>query len=175
MEKSTGNPGLDPTGWTQQLPKSRNSLNQPSSRHRNLARWGGSTGSDAHGQEKLLWNIILNRQTSIFITLRIIIKHDYLVIIRFIWHILASLGTMEHGYLLSLATMEHGPIMVIRHYQQFLTAQWRYRLCLTPMLLPTLMDGLVWRSRQTQNGLRRVNYYVTLGKCLVGGWWLVGG
>merc|ERR1740130_1545336 len=29
-----------------------------------------------------------------------------------------------------------------------------------PMLMPTLLDGLVWRSRVTQNGLRRVNYYV---------------
>jgi len=28
-----------------------------------------------------------------------------------------------------------------------------------PALLPHLLDGLVWRSRVTQNGLRRVNYY----------------
>lgn len=34
------------------------------------------------------------------------------------------------------------------------------RLCATPVLLPTLMDGLVWRSRQTREGVRRVNYYV---------------
>lgn len=34
------------------------------------------------------------------------------------------------------------------------------RLCATPVLLPTLMDGLVWRSRQTRQGVRRVNYYV---------------
>jgi len=29
-----------------------------------------------------------------------------------------------------------------------------------PSLVPELLDGLVWRSRLTQNGLRRVNYYV---------------
>eukprot|EP00929_Paragymnodinium_shiwhaense_P012864 TRINITY_DN12074_c0_g1_i1.p1 TRINITY_DN12074_c0_g1~~TRINITY_DN12074_c0_g1_i1.p1 ORF type:complete len:687 (-),score=147.97 TRINITY_DN12074_c0_g1_i1:145-1923(-) len=29
-----------------------------------------------------------------------------------------------------------------------------------PGLLPTLFDGLIWRSRVTVNGLRRVNYYV---------------
>ena len=29
-----------------------------------------------------------------------------------------------------------------------------------PTLLPTLMDGLVWRSRQTREGWRRVNFYV---------------
>mmetsp|Transcript_21947 Transcript_21947/g.48526 ORF Transcript_21947/g.48526 Transcript_21947/m.48526 type:complete len:1130 (+) Transcript_21947:41-3430(+) len=29
-----------------------------------------------------------------------------------------------------------------------------------PALLPDLMDGLVWRSRVTTNGMRRVNYYV---------------
>ena len=34
------------------------------------------------------------------------------------------------------------------------------RLCATPALLFTLMDGLVWRSRQTREGWRRVNYYV---------------
>merc|ERR1719277_2929958 len=27
-------------------------------------------------------------------------------------------------------------------------------------LLPTLLDGLVWRSRTTENNLRRVNYYI---------------
>jgi hypothetical protein len=27
-------------------------------------------------------------------------------------------------------------------------------------LLPTLLEGLVWRSRRTKNGMRRVNYYV---------------
>lgn len=27
-------------------------------------------------------------------------------------------------------------------------------------LLPTLLDGLIWRSRITENGMRRVNYYV---------------
>jgi len=35
------------------------------------------------------------------------------------------------------------------------------RLCATaPTLMPTLLDGLVWRSRQTREGFRRVNYYV---------------
>lgn len=35
------------------------------------------------------------------------------------------------------------------------------RICLSaPSLLPTLLDGLVWRSRQTKEGMRRVNYYV---------------
>jgi len=35
------------------------------------------------------------------------------------------------------------------------------RLCTdAPALLPTLLDGLVWRSRTTENGRRRVNYYV---------------
>eukprot|EP00929_Paragymnodinium_shiwhaense_P042210 TRINITY_DN2187_c0_g1_i4.p1 TRINITY_DN2187_c0_g1~~TRINITY_DN2187_c0_g1_i4.p1 ORF type:complete len:1140 (+),score=240.24 TRINITY_DN2187_c0_g1_i4:69-3488(+) len=29
-----------------------------------------------------------------------------------------------------------------------------------PGLLPTLFDGLIWRSRLTVNGLRRVNYYM---------------
>ena len=43
------------------------------------------------------------------------------------------------------------------------------RLCATPVLLPTLMDGLVWRSRLTRQGVRRVNYYVTLG-LRVGHW-----
>lgn len=35
------------------------------------------------------------------------------------------------------------------------------RICVSaPSLLPTLLDGLVWRSRQTKEGMRRVNYYV---------------
>merc|ERR1719277_1464886 len=29
-----------------------------------------------------------------------------------------------------------------------------------PSLLPELLDGLIWRSRVTQNGMRRVNYYI---------------
>eukprot|EP00929_Paragymnodinium_shiwhaense_P052608 TRINITY_DN26354_c0_g2_i1.p1 TRINITY_DN26354_c0_g2~~TRINITY_DN26354_c0_g2_i1.p1 ORF type:complete len:1139 (-),score=307.76 TRINITY_DN26354_c0_g2_i1:137-3553(-) len=29
-----------------------------------------------------------------------------------------------------------------------------------PSLLPTLLEGLIWRSRQTAGGLRRVNFYV---------------
>eukprot|EP00913_Durusdinium_trenchii_P032174 g30127.t1 len=29
-----------------------------------------------------------------------------------------------------------------------------------PMLIPTLLDGLMWRSARTEKGLRRVNYYV---------------
>merc|ERR1740127_154511 len=29
-----------------------------------------------------------------------------------------------------------------------------------PALVPELLDGLVWRSRVTSNGFRRVNYYV---------------
>ena len=29
-----------------------------------------------------------------------------------------------------------------------------------PDLLPKLLDGLIWRSRQTEAGMRRVNYYV---------------
>merc|ERR1719158_785366 len=29
-----------------------------------------------------------------------------------------------------------------------------------PDLVPKLLDGLIWRSRNTENGLRRVNYYV---------------
>jgi len=29
-----------------------------------------------------------------------------------------------------------------------------------PALLPTLFDGLIWRSRTTENGMRRVNYYI---------------
>lgn len=29
-----------------------------------------------------------------------------------------------------------------------------------PTLLPVLLDGLIWRSRDTTNGVRRVNYYV---------------
>ncbi|CAE7287907.1 RUB1 [Symbiodinium natans] len=35
------------------------------------------------------------------------------------------------------------------------------KLCMSaPFLLNTLLDGLVWRSRLTSRGLRRVNYYV---------------
>uniref|UniRef100_A0A7S2QH85 Ion transport domain-containing protein n=1 Tax=Zooxanthella nutricula TaxID=1333877 RepID=A0A7S2QH85_9DINO len=35
------------------------------------------------------------------------------------------------------------------------------RLCAdAPALLPALLDGLVWRSRTTENGLRRVNCYI---------------
>ncbi|CAK9048506.1 unnamed protein product, partial [Durusdinium trenchii] len=35
------------------------------------------------------------------------------------------------------------------------------RLCVSaPVLLDTLLNGLVWRSRQTKEGMRRVNYYV---------------
>merc|ERR1719464_1686594 len=35
------------------------------------------------------------------------------------------------------------------------------RLCTdAPSLLTTLLDGLIWRSRNTENGRRRVNYYV---------------
>mmetsp|Transcript_93649 Transcript_93649/g.269625 ORF Transcript_93649/g.269625 Transcript_93649/m.269625 type:complete len:1122 (+) Transcript_93649:131-3496(+) len=35
------------------------------------------------------------------------------------------------------------------------------RLCAdAPALLPVLLDGLVWRSRVVEGGLRRVNYYV---------------
>jgi len=35
------------------------------------------------------------------------------------------------------------------------------RLCLdAPALLPTMLDGLIWRSRVTENGQRRVNYYI---------------
>jgi len=35
------------------------------------------------------------------------------------------------------------------------------RLCLdAPALLPTLLDGLIWRSRTTESGQRRVNYYI---------------
>jgi uncharacterized membrane protein YgcG len=34
-------------------------------------------------------------------------------------------------------------------------------LCdLAPELIPSLLDGLIWRSRNTENGMRRVNYYV---------------
>jgi len=29
-----------------------------------------------------------------------------------------------------------------------------------PTLLPPMLDGLIWRSRTTENGLRRANYYV---------------
>jgi hypothetical protein len=32
-----------------------------------------------------------------------------------------------------------------------------------PGLLPVLLDGLVWRSRVTVNGYRRVNYYLKPG------------
>ncbi|CAJ1371316.1 unnamed protein product [Effrenium voratum] len=35
------------------------------------------------------------------------------------------------------------------------------RLCReAPMLMPTLLDGLIWRSARTERGRRRVNYYV---------------
>lgn len=35
------------------------------------------------------------------------------------------------------------------------------RLCNdAPALLPKLLDGLIWRSRTTENGQRRINYYV---------------
>jgi hypothetical protein len=35
------------------------------------------------------------------------------------------------------------------------------RLCNeAPVLLPRLLDGLIWRSRTTENGQRRVNYYL---------------
>jgi hypothetical protein len=35
-----------------------------------------------------------------------------------------------------------------------------YRLTAdAPLLLPTLLEGLIWRSRQVSGGLRRVNYY----------------
>merc|ERR1719210_2170947 len=35
------------------------------------------------------------------------------------------------------------------------------RLCAdAPALLPILLDGLMWRSRLTENGQRRVNYYL---------------
>eukprot|EP00429_Kryptoperidinium_foliaceum_P043833 CAMPEP_0176107138 /NCGR_PEP_ID=MMETSP0120_2-20121206/53766_1 /TAXON_ID=160619 /ORGANISM="Kryptoperidinium foliaceum, Strain CCMP 1326" /LENGTH=1123 /DNA_ID=CAMNT_0017441265 /DNA_START=66 /DNA_END=3437 /DNA_ORIENTATION=- len=35
------------------------------------------------------------------------------------------------------------------------------RLCLdAPALMPDLLDGLIWRSRVTENGRRRVNYYI---------------
>jgi len=35
------------------------------------------------------------------------------------------------------------------------------RLCVdAPGLLPVLLDGLIWRSRTTEKGMRRVNYYV---------------
>jgi hypothetical protein len=35
------------------------------------------------------------------------------------------------------------------------------RLCTdAPALLPVLLDGLIWRSRLTERGVRRVNYYV---------------
>merc|ERR1719424_1174374 len=29
-----------------------------------------------------------------------------------------------------------------------------------PNLLPKMLDGLIWRSRTTENGLRRSNYYM---------------
>jgi hypothetical protein len=36
-----------------------------------------------------------------------------------------------------------------------------YRLCAdAPAVLPTILDGLIWRSRLTENGQRRVNYYI---------------
>jgi hypothetical protein len=35
------------------------------------------------------------------------------------------------------------------------------RLCTdAPTLLPSFLDGLIWRSRQTRDGMRRTNYYV---------------
>jgi len=35
------------------------------------------------------------------------------------------------------------------------------RICMdAPPLLPTLLNGLIWRSRITEDGFRRVNYYV---------------
>jgi len=35
------------------------------------------------------------------------------------------------------------------------------RLCMdAPALMTTLLDGLIWRSRTTENGQRRVNYYI---------------
>merc|ERR1719436_929050 len=35
------------------------------------------------------------------------------------------------------------------------------RLCLdAPALMPVLLDGMIWRSRVTENGQRRVNYYI---------------
>jgi hypothetical protein len=35
-----------------------------------------------------------------------------------------------------------------------------HRLCLVaPVLLPVVLDGLIWRSRTAENGQRRVNYY----------------
>ncbi|CAE8694334.1 unnamed protein product, partial [Polarella glacialis] len=35
------------------------------------------------------------------------------------------------------------------------------RICVDgPMLLTALLDGLIWRSRQTENGKRRVNYFI---------------
>jgi len=35
------------------------------------------------------------------------------------------------------------------------------RLCVdAPGLLPVMLDGLIWRSRTTEKGMRRVNYYV---------------
>merc|ERR1711959_557963 len=34
-------------------------------------------------------------------------------------------------------------------------------LCMSaPDLVPVLLDGLIWRSRNTDGGTRRVNYYV---------------
>ena len=55
--------------------------------------------------------------------------------------------------------------------QSLLFVGWSWpRLCATPVLLPTLMDGLVWRSRQTRQGVRRVNYYVSLGEENLGPW-----
>merc|ERR1712232_566252 len=29
-----------------------------------------------------------------------------------------------------------------------------------PVLLPVLLDGLIWRSRNADTGMRRVNYYI---------------
>jgi hemoglobin-like flavoprotein len=45
--------------------------------------------------------------------------------------------------------------MFERHYDII------HRLCGdAPALLPVLLDGLVWRSRATESGMRRVNYYI---------------
>lgn len=36
-----------------------------------------------------------------------------------------------------------------------------HRLCIdAPALLPVLLDGLIWRSRVAEGGMRRVNYYI---------------
>ena len=44
--------------------------------------------------------------------------------------------------------------------------------CEAPTLIPTLLDGLIWRSARTDAGLRRVNFYVPcLHPCAKGGFW----